>query len=153
MGVLLFSRARSVLAVAYLAATGALPCLATADAVPLAQSEITRSYASGPLRVSQCNPRYFEDAQGRVILLAGDSEMLTVMDTGSSDLPGRFDFPGYLAFLHRHNLWAALPPVSRHQLVQIEQSEPNPEAADFTGTRQQVLMRAFARHLTEQFKL
>src|SRR5512139_129043 len=109
MGVLRFSRARRLLAVACLAATGVLPCFAAADAVRPTGSEITRSSthrscASGPLRVSKRNPRYLEDAQGRVILLAGDSEMLTVMDTGWSDPPGHFNFPAYLAFLHRHNL-------------------------------------------------
>jgi hypothetical protein len=54
--------------------------------------------------VQKRNPRYFEDAEGRPVYLAGDSEFLTVMDTGFTDPPGRFDFQGYLAFLHRHNL-------------------------------------------------
>jgi Family of unknown function (DUF6298) len=70
----------------------------------LALSAYSQAYASGPLRVSQRNPRYFEDAQEQIVYLAGDSEMLTVMDTGPTDPPEPFNFPGYLAFLNRHNL-------------------------------------------------
>ena len=101
-----------------MAAMGASACLSLASAregqpsaatepltrTTLAASKGNSTFASGPLRVSKRNPRYFEDPQGQVVYLAGDSKMLTVMDTGPTDPPEPFNFPGYLAFLHRHNL-------------------------------------------------
>jgi hypothetical protein len=54
--------------------------------------------------VCKRNPRYFEDARGQVVYLAGNSDMLTLMDTGPTGPPEPFNFPSYLAFMHRHNL-------------------------------------------------
>ncbi len=67
--------------------------------------------ASGPLRVSAKNPRYFCDASGRPILLVGSHTWNSLVDMGRSDPPEAFDFAAYLDFLIRygHNfirLWA-----------------------------------------------
>lgn len=67
--------------------------------------------ATGPLRVSTQNPRYFCDASGREILLAGSHTWNSLVDMGKSDPPEAFDFEAYLHFLGRygHNLirlWA-----------------------------------------------
>ncbi|MHB8897556.1 MAG: DUF6298 domain-containing protein [Thermoguttaceae bacterium] len=67
--------------------------------------------ASGPLRVSAKNPRYFCDGSGREVLLTGSHTWNSLVDMGRSDPPEAFDFDGYLDFLGRygHNfirLWA-----------------------------------------------
>ena len=67
--------------------------------------------ASGPLRVSAKNPRYFCDASGREVLLVGSHTWNSLVDMGQSDPPKPFDFDAYLDFLDRygHNfirLWA-----------------------------------------------
>ncbi len=67
--------------------------------------------ATGPLRVSAKNPRYFCDAAGREVLLVGSHTWNSLVDMGRSDPPEAFDFEGYLDFLDRygHNfirLWA-----------------------------------------------
>jgi hypothetical protein len=67
--------------------------------------------ASGPLRVSAKNPRYFCDASGRQVLLVGAHTWNNLVDMGRSDPPEAFDFDAYLDFLGRyaHNfirLWA-----------------------------------------------
>jgi len=84
-----------------LAAAGAFTCLSPAVSQESKSNQVTadpapshRPFASGPLRVQKRNPRYFEDAEGRPVCIAGDSEFLTVMDTGFTDPPGRFDFQG-----------------------------------------------------------
>src|SRR5262245_9011974 len=62
------------------------------------------TYASGPLRVSRRNPRYFEDPQGRIVYLTGMSaSVVCLSDKGSEDPPIPFDFAAYLAYLQRHN--------------------------------------------------
>jgi len=60
-------------------------------------------FASGPLRVSKRNLRYFEDAQGQIVYLTGSGDFLSLVDTGYTDPPAAFDFTAYLAFLQRHN--------------------------------------------------
>lgn len=67
--------------------------------------------ATGPLRVSAKNPRYFCDAGGREVLLVGAHTWNSLVDMGRSDPPEPFDFDAYLDFLDRygHNfirLWA-----------------------------------------------
>jgi hypothetical protein len=67
--------------------------------------------ATGPLRVSAKNPRYFCDASGRPILLVGSHTWNNLVDMGRSDPPEPFDFQAYLDFLNRHGhnfirLWA-----------------------------------------------
>ena len=63
-----------------------------------------------PLRPHPTNPRYFQDAQGRAVYLAGSHHWDSLVDNG--ERPGGFDFEGYLNSLATwgHNfirLWAA----------------------------------------------
>ena len=58
--------------------------------------------ATGPLRVSANNPRYFCDASGREILLVGSHTWNSLVDMGRSDPPEAFDFEAYLDFLGRY---------------------------------------------------
>ncbi|MDO8543826.1 MAG: DUF6298 domain-containing protein [Opitutaceae bacterium] len=67
--------------------------------------------ASGPLRVSAANSRYFADATGKIVYLTGAHTWNTLVDMGRADPPEKFDFNGYLDFLERHHhnfirLWA-----------------------------------------------
>jgi Putative collagen-binding domain of a collagenase len=62
------------------------------------------SRSLGPLRVSRRNPRYFEDAAGRVLYLAGDHTWSTLQDNGTTDPPPRFDYPRFLEDLQTHDL-------------------------------------------------
>ncbi len=67
--------------------------------------------ASGPLRVSTRNPRYFCDGTGREVLLVSSHTWNSLVDMGRNDPPEAFDFDAYLDFLGRygHNfirLWA-----------------------------------------------
>ena len=69
--------------------------------------------ATGPLRVSTVNPRYFADASGKAILLVGSHTWGSLQDYTYATLPSPppMDFGAYLAFLRRHNhnflrLWA-----------------------------------------------
>ncbi len=76
-----------------------------------ASSRSAATAASGPLRVSPKNPRYFCDASGREVLLVGSHTWNSLVDMGRSDPPEAFDFDAYLDFLSRygHNfirLWA-----------------------------------------------
>lgn len=58
--------------------------------------------ATGPLRVSARNPRYFCDASGREVLLVGSHTWNNLVDMGRSDPPEAFDFDAYLSFLQRY---------------------------------------------------
>lgn len=64
----------------------------------------------GPLTVHARNPRYFADADGRAVLLAGSHTWATLQECGPVDPPDTFDWDGYLDFMveHGHNfmrLW------------------------------------------------
>ncbi len=70
-----------------------------------------KALASGPLRVSRANPRYFSDGSGKIVYLAGAHTWANLQDTGKTDPPPEFDFEEHLNFLSRykHNftrLWA-----------------------------------------------
>jgi Family of unknown function (DUF6298)/Putative collagen-binding domain of a collagenase len=52
--------------------------------------------ATGPLRVSKENPRYFTDGTGRAVLLTGSHVWSNLVDMGPSDPPPVFDFDAYL---------------------------------------------------------
>ena len=71
-----------------------------------AMAEKLEGFPSGPLRVSKRNPRYFEDAQGRVLFLTGSHTAADMTDEGPTDPPEIFDYCAYLDFLERnhHNL-------------------------------------------------
>jgi hypothetical protein len=64
---------------------------------------------AGPLRVSS-NPRYFADATGRPLILAGSHTWNNLQDWGAGGAPQALDFGAYVSFLaaHGHNftlLW------------------------------------------------
>lgn len=102
----------------FLARTGQLSTLAigwSSGLVPPVvfgqEQNRSRPLATGPLKVSKRNPRYFCDASGREILLTGSHTWSSLVDMGRSDPPEAFDFDAYLDFLDRygHNfirLWA-----------------------------------------------
>ena len=102
----------------FLARTCQLGALASGLSSPWSASRIfgreaTESLppATGPLRVSTKNPRYFCDASGREVVLVGSHTWNSLVDMGRSDPPEAFDFEAYLDFLSRygHNfirLWA-----------------------------------------------
>lgn len=68
------------------------------EPLSLPESSPTR----GPLRVHASNPRYFADASGRVVYLAGAHTWPNLVDQGLTDPPPAFDFTAYLDFLARH---------------------------------------------------
>ena len=68
----------------------------------LAKGEEPPQPATGPLRVSPKNPRYFCDASGREVLLVGSHTWNNLVDMGRSDPPEAFDFDAYLDFLDRY---------------------------------------------------
>jgi hypothetical protein len=64
----------------------------------------------GPLVVDNRNPRYFRDADGQAVLLAGSHTWATLQEAGIVDPPPIFDWTGWLGFMqgHGHNfmrLW------------------------------------------------
>lgn len=67
--------------------------------------------ASGPLRVSPDNPRYFADPSGKIVYLTGAHTWNSLVDMLDERSPQKFDFDRYLDFLERHHhnfirLWA-----------------------------------------------
>jgi len=65
----------------------------------------------GPLRVSKESPRYFADATGKIVVLAGSHTWTVLQDIGSENPPPAFDYNEFLNFLsaHGHNffrLWS-----------------------------------------------
>lgn len=62
---------------------------------------------AGPLAVSQVNPRYFTDGNGKVVYLTGSHTWANLQDSGEVDPPPVFDFSAYLDFLnsHHHNFF------------------------------------------------
>lgn len=63
--------------------------------------------ASGPLRVHPTNPRYFADANGKVIYLAGSHTWLNLVDGTLTDPPAAFGYTAWLDFLqaNKHNFF------------------------------------------------
>jgi len=55
--------------------------------------------ATGPLQVSQSNPRYFADQNGDVVYLTGSHTWYNLVDMGPTDPPQPFDFKGYLDWM------------------------------------------------------
>ena len=59
--------------------------------------ELTRPVPTpGVLRVSDRNPRYFQDSTGRTVYLAGSHTWSNLQDNGVTDPPERFDYTSYL---------------------------------------------------------
>ncbi len=88
--------------------------VASSDAQNSAAKPLTPvrlSAATGPLTVSQVNPRYFTDGTGRAIYLTGSHTWSNLQDNGGSNPPPVFDYNAYLDFLQENNhnffrLWA-----------------------------------------------
>lgn len=59
--------------------------------------------AVGPLRVSQANPRYFEDSSGSIVYLTGSHTWSNLQDNGPGNPPPAFDYTEYLDFLTQNN--------------------------------------------------
>ena len=64
---------------------------------------VSTNSASGPLRVSTVNPRYFADPSGRVVYLTGSEYWKTIQDNGTSNPPVAFNNSAFLDFLQSHN--------------------------------------------------
>lgn len=60
--------------------------------------------ATGPLRVSQRNPRYFETPDGTIRYLTGSHTWNNLVEGDTIYPPRPFDYPRYLAFLRAHGL-------------------------------------------------
>ncbi len=67
----------------------------------MAHSRIPLAPATGPLRVSSINPRYFADSSGKIIYLTGSHTWNNLQSIRGLLLPGGFS--GYLAWLHSYN--------------------------------------------------
>lgn len=70
-----------------------------------------RVAATGPLRVSVSNPRYFTDGDQKAIYLTGSHTWATLQDIGRVDPPAKFDYTTFVKFMetHGHNfmrMWA-----------------------------------------------
>ncbi|MGD9495300.1 MAG: putative collagen-binding domain-containing protein [Armatimonadota bacterium] len=67
-----------------------------------AASQQTTGPATGPLRASPDNPRYFADADGTIVYLTGSHTWSNLKDMGGTDPPAEFDFTGYLDMLEHY---------------------------------------------------
>ena len=78
---------------------------------PLAR--VRAQIATGPLRVSSTNPRYFTDAGGKVVYLTGAHTWSNLLDRGTLNPPTvTFDYSAYMSWMVSHNfnfmrLWTA----------------------------------------------
>ncbi|MCE7002594.1 DUF6298 domain-containing protein [Kibdelosporangium philippinense] len=63
----------------------------------------TPAAATGPLKPSVDNPRYFATPDGKPVLLTGAHTWQNLQDTGGTNPPKAFDYPGYLTFLQNNN--------------------------------------------------
>src|SRR5262245_7680634 len=117
------------------ASAGEVAAAQPGDAPGAADSGRRTTYASGPLRVSKRNPRYFEDSQGRIVYLTGMSaSVVCLADKGREDPPYPFDFPAYLAHLQRHNgnlvrMW------TREQVADLDLPQPDSYIAPLPWAR------------------
>lgn len=57
---------------------------------------------NGPLRACPDNPRYFADADGKVILLVGSHVWYNLVDMGPEDPPKPFDYEAYLDWMSKY---------------------------------------------------
>src|SRR6266516_1907928 len=71
------------------------------DAGETAHSVRQPAPATGPLRVSNINPRYFTDGSGKTIYLTGSHTRNNIQDISSLPLPGGFS--GHLDWLQSYN--------------------------------------------------
>lgn len=76
-------------------------------AVPTATDILTStrisSRTAAPLRVHADNPRYFADANGKVVYLTGSHTWTNFQDRGDIDPPPQLEYDVFLDFLDTHN--------------------------------------------------
>src|SRR3954471_14720809 len=78
-------------------------CLtAAANFASHAEAYQSRRPATGPLKVHPSNPRYFADAGGNVVYLAGAHTWANLQDTGVAPEP-IFDWEAYLVMMLTNN--------------------------------------------------
>ena len=65
--------------------------------------KLRSAIATGPLRVSSDNPRYFVDSSGKIIYLTGAHTWSNLQDNGLSDPPPIFNYSEYIDFLVANN--------------------------------------------------
>ncbi len=99
---------RGFLALLQWALTGSLlRCISSLAAILTLATQPTVAgavSASGPLRVSKKNPRYFTPpGRGRAIYLTGSHTWNNLVDMGQGDPPPSFDFKAYLDWMQRLN--------------------------------------------------
>jgi hypothetical protein len=88
-----------------------LLCLVIGYAL-VAGTEISQAArATGPLRVSVDNSRYFADPAGKIVYLTGLHTWANLQDQGAMDPPQKFNYARYLDDLRRYNhnfirMWA-----------------------------------------------
>jgi hypothetical protein len=85
--------------------------LLAAFTIVIVTNSSTAAPASGPLRVSAENPRYFADPAGKIVYVTGLHTWSNLQDQGATDPPPKFDYAKYLENLRRYNhnfirLWA-----------------------------------------------
>jgi hypothetical protein len=102
--------------------------------------------ATGPLRRSDANPRYFADPAGKIVFLCGSHNWHNFQDNGhrhpeSQDPPPRFDYDAYLDFLERnhHNFfrlwrWEAPKWTDAQPQGMIKYCQPHPWKRTGPGT-------------------
>lgn len=59
--------------------------------------------ATGPLRLSVSNPRYFTDGSQKVIYLTGSHTWANLQDMGIVDPPAKFDFTAFVKLMETHD--------------------------------------------------
>ncbi len=59
--------------------------------------------ATGPLKVSKSNSRYFVDSTGKAVYLTGSHTWSNLQDSGLTNPPPKFDYTAYLDFLQENN--------------------------------------------------
>jgi hypothetical protein len=83
-------------------------CAAVLISFLLNCAEAATPPATGPLRVSKQNPRYFAEGSSsngteKIVYLTGAHTWNNFQDMGPTDPPSEFDFDKYLDFLELHN--------------------------------------------------
>lgn len=85
-------------------AVGMLATFATTRPALRAQKNLqAEPQALGPLRVSQANPRYFENPNGQIVYLTGSHTWSSMQDVGPNYPPPAWDYGRYLNFLQQYN--------------------------------------------------
>jgi Bacterial Ig-like domain (group 2)/Family of unknown function (DUF6298) len=85
-------------------AAGSATITATANGRSASVRIAVGSPSMGPLTTSRANSRYFEDADGKIVYLAGLHTWANLIDSGGKDPPRRFDYEKFLDFLQSHDL-------------------------------------------------